>query len=114
MERSRISPTAREQEVLAGVRAYLSNKEIGARLNTCERNVKRSVTALFRKFKVRNRVSLIYESAKWSPTPTDMSRGVHPDFPAGAGKTVKALANLFPLGRVLDRHPAAGALVESD
>jgi hypothetical protein len=38
------------------------NKEIGARLNTNERNVKRAVPVLFRKFKVRNRVSLIYET----------------------------------------------------
>jgi DNA-binding CsgD family transcriptional regulator len=93
----RLSP--REQEVLAGVRAYLSNKEIGARLNICDRNVKHTVTALFRKFKVRKRVSLICESAKWSPTPTNMSCGVHPDFPAGMGKTIKALADLFPLGK---------------
>jgi DNA-binding NarL/FixJ family response regulator len=57
----RLSP--REQEVLAGVRTLLSNKEIGARMNTSERNVKHTVTALFRKFKVRNRISLMYEAA---------------------------------------------------
>jgi DNA-binding NarL/FixJ family response regulator len=52
----------REQEVLDGVRTLLSNKEIGARLNIKERNVKHAVTALFRKFKVRNRVSLMCET----------------------------------------------------
>lgn len=55
----RLSP--REQEVLAGVRTLLSNKEIGGWVNTSERNVKHTVTALFRKFKVRNRISLMYE-----------------------------------------------------
>ncbi len=99
----RLSP--REQEVLAGVRACLSNKEIAAQLNICERNVKRTVKALFRKFKVRNRVSLIYEVAKWSPTLMDMSSGVHPDFPGGAGKTIKTVANLFPLGKRVLQTP---------
>ena len=97
--------SSREQEVLAGVRTYLSNKEISAQLNICERNVKRTVTALFRKFKVRNRVSLIYEAAKWSPTLMDMSSSVHPDFPASAGKTIRAVANLFPLGKCALQTP---------
>jgi DNA-binding CsgD family transcriptional regulator len=99
----RLSP--REQEVLAGVRTYLSNKEIGARLNICERNVKRTVTTLFRKFKVRNRVSLVHEAAKWSPTLMEMSSGVHPDFPASGGKTIQAVANLFPLGKCALQTP---------
>jgi DNA-binding NarL/FixJ family response regulator len=75
----RLSPS--EQAVLAGVRTHLSNKEIGAQLNTSERNVKRKVTALFRKFKVRNRVSLMSLRI-----PIGIPSGTQVGLPVGAGK----------------------------
>lgn len=60
---SPVSLTRRQQEVLRGVEDNLTNKEIGARLNVSERTIKFHVSALLEKFEVRNRASLLLQTA---------------------------------------------------
>lgn len=50
--------TPREKEVLSGIQAALSNKEIASKLNLSERTVKFHVSSLLRKNKVGSRVQL--------------------------------------------------------
>jgi DNA-binding NarL/FixJ family response regulator len=59
--------TAREREILEGLAAGLSNKEIGQKLFLSEKTVKHHVTNIFQKLQVRNRVEaalLAQRSAK--------------------------------------------------
>jgi len=60
--RSDVKLSPREQNVLECLLGYLSNKEIGQQLNISERTVKFHVSALFAKFNVRDRFSLIRQA----------------------------------------------------
>jgi DNA-binding CsgD family transcriptional regulator len=55
--------TSRQQEVFCAVQQGLSNKEIGKKLNLSERTVKFHVSALFVKFDVCGRMSLVRKAA---------------------------------------------------
>jgi DNA-binding CsgD family transcriptional regulator len=52
--------TKREEEVLAGVKESLGNKEIAARLNIAERTVKYHVSSLLVKFGCMSRHELVF------------------------------------------------------
>jgi len=54
----RVMLTRREEEVLAGIRRSLANKEIAASLNVTERTIKFHVSSLLAKFQVRGRMEL--------------------------------------------------------
>lgn len=58
-EASRNQLTERERQVLKGVFAGLSNKEIGSRLNISEASVKSALQQLFVKSRVRTRSQLV-------------------------------------------------------
>jgi len=61
--RSPVQLSARQREVLRAVMQDGSNKEIAAKLNISVRTVKFHVSALFEKFNVQSRVSLMRKAA---------------------------------------------------
>jgi DNA-binding NarL/FixJ family response regulator len=54
--------TAREQEIVRGVRQGLTNKQIATQLGISEKTVKTYLSAIFRKLRVRRRVQLLRTS----------------------------------------------------
>lgn len=74
--RSVVSPvklTRREEEVLRGVMRSLANKEIAASLNLSERTVKFHVSSLLAKFRVRGRMELVREAARYTNEPMPLA-----------------------------------------
>jgi len=63
----------REKQVLDGVLENLANKEIASRLSISERTVKFHVSALFSKFKVRNRIELMRKTPGFLSTPAALA-----------------------------------------
>lgn len=64
--KSPVKLTRREEEVLNGVMKSLANKEIASSLNLSERTVKFHVSSLLSKFRVRGRMELVREAARFS------------------------------------------------
>lgn len=69
---SPVKLTRREEEVLRGVMRSLANKEIAASLNLSERTVKFHVSSLLAKFRVRGRMELVREAARYTNEPMPM------------------------------------------
>jgi len=78
----RVMLTRREEEVLAGIRRSLANKEIAASLNVTERTIKFHVSSLLAKFQVCGRMELARKATgyiggsmpKHLPVPTGETR----------------------------------------
>ena len=56
---SRPSLTPREREIIEAMMTAASNRAIAHRLGITEQSVKNRLTALYRKFSVRNRLALV-------------------------------------------------------
>ena len=56
---SRPSLTTREREIVEAMMTAASNRAIADRLGITEQSVKNRLTALYRKFSVRNRLALV-------------------------------------------------------
>ena len=61
MEKSARRPTLtpREREIVAAMMTAASNRTIASKLGITEQSVKNRLTALYRKFSVRNRLALV-------------------------------------------------------
>lgn len=60
--------TARERDIIDGVLAGLSNREIGERLGLSERTVRNRLTVVFHKLSVRSRAQLLARLLGGGPT----------------------------------------------
>jgi DNA-binding CsgD family transcriptional regulator/PAS domain-containing protein len=60
--------TNRELEVVEGITAGLTNKQIGAKLGITERTVKAHVTKIYRKLGIENKAQLLHLMASKNPT----------------------------------------------
>jgi DNA-binding NarL/FixJ family response regulator len=58
-------PSAREREVLAGVAAGRSNKEIAADLGVAERTIESHLGNMYVRYDVSNRIELLRLSRRW-------------------------------------------------